>query len=209
MRSTNGGQTFSAPRRINTDPVNHNKWHWFGTLSVAPNGRIDVVCSIPAMPPINKTSQLFYSYSSDRRQYLVALTSWSATLSAPLKVIRNRTRWATTQPSFPTIPESAMSPIALPSMERKTFMPCAHHSHGGGSASGGFKRRWIHGLPALQFQHAKDSHLVSAGTRVAEHLCSVQRCHWAGRLRCADDVNIDSKPDYVLFNASTKDGGLA
>ena len=22
--------------------VNQNKWHWFGTLSVAPNGRIDV-----------------------------------------------------------------------------------------------------------------------------------------------------------------------
>jgi hypothetical protein len=32
VRSTNGGQTFSAPRRINDDPVNHAKWHWFGTL---------------------------------------------------------------------------------------------------------------------------------------------------------------------------------
>ena len=42
-RSTNGGQTFSTPRRINDDPVNHNKWHWLGTLSVAPNGRIDSV----------------------------------------------------------------------------------------------------------------------------------------------------------------------
>ena len=41
-RSTNGGTTFSAPLRINDDAVNHAKWHWFGTLSVAPSGRIDV-----------------------------------------------------------------------------------------------------------------------------------------------------------------------
>ena len=32
VRSTNGGQTFSAPVRVNDDPVNHNKWHWFGTI---------------------------------------------------------------------------------------------------------------------------------------------------------------------------------
>src|SRR5881628_2205092 len=43
VRSTDGGQTFSAPRRINDDPVNPNKWHWFGTFSVAPNGRLDSV----------------------------------------------------------------------------------------------------------------------------------------------------------------------
>ena len=42
-RSTDGGATFSAPHRINDDPINQNKWHIFGTLSVAPNGRIDVV----------------------------------------------------------------------------------------------------------------------------------------------------------------------
>ena len=41
-RSTDGGMTFSAPHRINDDPINHNKWHWFGTLAVAPNGRLDV-----------------------------------------------------------------------------------------------------------------------------------------------------------------------
>ena len=39
VRSTDGGVTFSAPRQINDDPVNPSKWHWFGTLSVAPNGR--------------------------------------------------------------------------------------------------------------------------------------------------------------------------
>jgi hypothetical protein len=64
-RSTNGGQTFSAPRRINDDPVNHAKWHWFGTLSVAPNGRIDAVWLDTRNAANNINSQLFYSYSFD------------------------------------------------------------------------------------------------------------------------------------------------
>ena len=64
-RSTDGGRTFSAPRRINDDPVNHAKWHWFGTLSVAPNGRIDAVWYDTRNSPNNVTSQLFYSYSTD------------------------------------------------------------------------------------------------------------------------------------------------
>jgi hypothetical protein len=41
VRSTDGGLSFSPPHRINDDPVNQNKWHWFGALSVAPNGRLD------------------------------------------------------------------------------------------------------------------------------------------------------------------------
>ncbi|HEX3628796.1 MAG TPA: sialidase family protein, partial [Verrucomicrobiae bacterium] len=65
VRSTNGGQTFSAPRRINDDPVNHAKWHWFGTLSVAPNGRIDAVWLDTRNAGNNINSQLFYSYSLD------------------------------------------------------------------------------------------------------------------------------------------------
>ncbi len=65
VRSTDGGQTFSAPRRINDDPVNHAKWHWFGTLSVAPNGRIDVVWFDTRNAANNTNSQLFYSYSAD------------------------------------------------------------------------------------------------------------------------------------------------
>jgi len=65
VRSTNGGVTFSAPRRINDDPVNHAKWHWFGTLSVAPSGRIDVVWYDTRNASNNVTSQLFYSFSTD------------------------------------------------------------------------------------------------------------------------------------------------
>ena len=64
-RSTDAGRTFSTPRRINDDAVNHSKWHWFGTLSVAPNGRIDAVWYDMRNSPNNVTSQLFYSYSTD------------------------------------------------------------------------------------------------------------------------------------------------
>jgi hypothetical protein len=64
-RSTNGGLTFGAPHRINDDPINHNKWHWFGTLSVAPNGRIDSVWLDTRNAANNTDSQLFYSYSVD------------------------------------------------------------------------------------------------------------------------------------------------
>jgi hypothetical protein len=64
-RSTDGGQTFSAAQRINDDPVNHNKWHWFGTLAVAPNGRIDSVWLDSRNAANNTDSQLFYSFSTD------------------------------------------------------------------------------------------------------------------------------------------------
>ena len=64
-RSTDGGLTFSAPHRINDDPVNQNKWHWFGTLAVAPNGRIDSVWLDTRNAANNTDSQLFYSWSTD------------------------------------------------------------------------------------------------------------------------------------------------
>jgi len=64
-RSTDGGQSFSPPHRINDDPINHNKWHFFGTLSVAPNGRIDVVWYDTRNAADNIQSQLFYSWSTD------------------------------------------------------------------------------------------------------------------------------------------------
>jgi hypothetical protein len=64
-RSTDGGATFSTPVRINDDPVNQNKWHIFGTLSVAPNGRIDVVWLDTRNAANNIDCQLFYSWSND------------------------------------------------------------------------------------------------------------------------------------------------
>src|SRR5207244_2280708 len=65
VRSTNGGQSFSTPRRVNDDPVNHSKWHWFGTMAVAPNGRIDSIWFDTRNAANNTDSQLFYSYSTD------------------------------------------------------------------------------------------------------------------------------------------------
>ena len=35
-RSTNGGSTWSAPMRLNTDSATQNAWHWFGTLLSRP-----------------------------------------------------------------------------------------------------------------------------------------------------------------------------
>ena len=58
-------ETFSAPVRVNDDPINHSKWHWFGTLAVAPNGRIDSVWLDTRNAANNTDSQLFYSYSTD------------------------------------------------------------------------------------------------------------------------------------------------
>jgi hypothetical protein len=64
-RSTDDGQTFSAPVRINDDRNPQNDWHWFGTLAVAPNGRIDVVWYDTRNGTNHINSQLFYSYSTD------------------------------------------------------------------------------------------------------------------------------------------------
>ena len=41
VRSTDGGVSWSSPIRINDDPGN-TEYQWFGTMSVAPNGRIEI-----------------------------------------------------------------------------------------------------------------------------------------------------------------------
>jgi hypothetical protein len=75
VRSTDGGLTFSAPQKINDDPVNPSKWHWFGTFSVAPNGRLDAVWYDTRNAANNTDSQLFYSWSTD------AGVTWSANVA--------------------------------------------------------------------------------------------------------------------------------
>ena len=64
VRSTDDGLTFSAPHRINDDGLT-NKWHWFGTFAVAPNGRLDAVWYDSRNAANNTDSQLFYSWSTD------------------------------------------------------------------------------------------------------------------------------------------------
>ena len=64
-RSTDGGRTWSAPLRINDDSPTQNAAHWFGTLSVAPNGRVDVCWNDTRHSPDNSHSELYYSWSDD------------------------------------------------------------------------------------------------------------------------------------------------
>jgi hypothetical protein len=64
-RSTDGGKTWSDPVRVNDVA---DGWQWFGTMSVAPNGRIDVVWNDTrddADPDEPDTSALYYAYSLD------------------------------------------------------------------------------------------------------------------------------------------------
>ena len=64
-RSEDGGQTWSAPVRVNDDSPGTNAWQWFGTMSVAPNGRIDVIWNDTRNSGQARLSELFYSSSTD------------------------------------------------------------------------------------------------------------------------------------------------
>lgn len=64
-RSTDQGQTWSAPLRINDDSPTQNAYHWFGTLSVAPNGRVDACWNDTRNSPDSSESELYYSWSDD------------------------------------------------------------------------------------------------------------------------------------------------
>jgi hypothetical protein len=62
-RSSDGGTTWSAPVRVNDDASTSN-YQWFGTMSVAPNGRIDVIWN-DTRNDAGFDSELFYSFSTD------------------------------------------------------------------------------------------------------------------------------------------------
>jgi subtilisin-like proprotein convertase family protein len=63
-RSTDGGLTWSPPVRVNDDP-GETAYQWFGTMSVAPNGRIDAVWLDTRNDPGGFQSELYYSFSTD------------------------------------------------------------------------------------------------------------------------------------------------
>jgi hypothetical protein len=67
-RSTDGGLTWSSPVRVNDDPVDNGAWQWFGTMSVAPNGRIDAIWNDTRNDPGGYDSELYYAYSEDAGQ---------------------------------------------------------------------------------------------------------------------------------------------
>jgi len=62
-RSTNGGTSWSSPVRVNDD-VGTSAYQWFGTMSVAPTGRIDVVW-LDTRNHASNFSALYYSNSKD------------------------------------------------------------------------------------------------------------------------------------------------
>jgi len=62
-KSTDGGLTFSPPVKINSDNSTSN-YQWMGTMSVAPNGRIDVIWLDTRDNP-GHDSVLYYSFSED------------------------------------------------------------------------------------------------------------------------------------------------
>jgi len=64
-KSTDGGLTFSTPIRVNTD-VSETNYQWFGTMSVAPNGRIDVVWLDTRDATNTIDSVLYYTFSEDQ-----------------------------------------------------------------------------------------------------------------------------------------------
>ena len=64
-RSTDGGATWSDPIRVNDDPPETNAWQWFGTMSVAPSGRIDAIWNDTRNTAQTNLSELYYAFSID------------------------------------------------------------------------------------------------------------------------------------------------
>lgn len=64
-RSTDGGVSWSNPVRINDDKLFNNAYQWFGTMSIAPNGRLDVIWNDTRNSGQPNLSQLYYSTSDD------------------------------------------------------------------------------------------------------------------------------------------------
>jgi hypothetical protein len=65
IRSTDDGDTWSSPIRVNNNPAGENSAQWFGTMSVAPNGRIDAIWNDALLTTHNTFSVLKYAYSLD------------------------------------------------------------------------------------------------------------------------------------------------
>jgi hypothetical protein len=71
-RSVDGGVTWNTPKRVNDDVTTNGAWHWFGTMSVAPNGRIDAVWNDTRDDLSNLLSRTYYSFSTNEG------VTWSA-----------------------------------------------------------------------------------------------------------------------------------
>jgi hypothetical protein len=66
--SDDNGVTFGAPFRVNDDAQGPGRWSWFGQMSVAPNGRIDVIFNDTRESLQENISALYYTYSENGGQ---------------------------------------------------------------------------------------------------------------------------------------------
>lgn len=86
-RSKDGGNTWDPPVRVNNDAQTAGGWQWFGTLAVAPNGRVDVVWNDTRESQSPTVSRVFYAFSTDGGQTFQGNTpltpSWNSTVGWP------------------------------------------------------------------------------------------------------------------------------
>lgn len=66
--SGDGGLSWDPPVRVNDDQPGNGAWQWFGTMDVAPNGRIDVIWNDTRDSGQFNISELWYSFSQDGGQ---------------------------------------------------------------------------------------------------------------------------------------------
>ena len=64
-RSADGGATWDDPVRVNSDPTESGRYNWFGTMSLAPCGRIDVIWNDMRDDTDGTMSALYYAFSMD------------------------------------------------------------------------------------------------------------------------------------------------
>lgn len=64
-RSVDGGQTWGPAIKVNDDAASANSWQWFATMSVAPDGRIDLIYNSTEESQSADSSRLRYTSSSN------------------------------------------------------------------------------------------------------------------------------------------------
>jgi hypothetical protein len=206
VRSTNFGATFSAPRRVNDDPLNQFKWHWFGTLSVAPNGRLDAVWLDTRNAANNSTSQLFYSYSTNSgvtwSSNVAVSAGFNPFLGYPnqnkmgdyISMVSDNTgadvAYCATFNGEQDIYYVRVAPLASATINFADFNGDTFTDYLLFSPSSRNTAIWY--LEGNEFLSGAYGPTPPAAWAVA----------------CAADINLDTKPDYVLFNTSTRETAI-
>uniref|UniRef100_UPI000B01CE78 sialidase family protein n=1 Tax=Methylomonas koyamae TaxID=702114 RepID=UPI000B01CE78 len=125
VRSLDGGDSWSAPVRINDDGRSQHHWNWFGMMGVAPNSRIDAVWYDTRDSASYKVSRLYYSYSWDGGQTWSKNVPVSPAFDTTLAIRTHRPRSAIIRPWCPT-PTPRISPTPPPSTASRTCITCRY-----------------------------------------------------------------------------------